>query len=213
MAPRVRQPSWDIDRRGALLRTKAGGWTHERHEPCNLIVLHGTVSNDFPGIVDIRGVMDYWASPAAGGMAHVVVDREANTGYAVDIGRTAPHVGSPENGNSVGIEIVSMEHLWDKLSYWTARSKQLHEVARVMAWMMHVYPVIRPRVASFAKNGDVLRPGVTTHRRLSDLGLSTGHTDPGPAFPLATVISMAGWYLDHGWEDGVFTGVVPGKLP
>lgn len=197
-------PNVKIDARAEIMeaRRRLGSLIpRARVGALELGVLHGTVSSDVPGPRDLQGIIDYWKTKNAGGLAHAIVDLEGNSAFTVDTAFRAPHVGTM-NGVSVGIEIVSNVG-WLSRLYWRPRTVQLHETARWIAGINLVYglPI---REAVVTKAGDVTTTGWTTHRVLGQLGLGTDHTDPGPFFPMRKVLEIARWYRANGWEDGTF---------
>ncbi len=187
-----------IDARGSLSTIPFNRNGKPRHTPLTLGVLHSTESHDYPGTRDIAGVIQWWKNPQSGGAAHLVVDSDGNAGYAVDLGKTAPHVGTM-NYCSVGIEQIGFAKF--ALKIWLLRDKQLRAVARWMAYINKNYG-LPLQEAIVTRSGKVARPGWTTHRRLGELGLGTNHTDPGAFYPFKKVLNYAKWYAAHGWTEG-----------
>lgn len=198
-------PNVKIDARREILeaRRRIGSLIpRPRVGDLKLGVFHGTVSPDYAGLKDLNGVIGYWKGPNAGGLAHMIVDKDGNSAWTVDTAFRAPHVGTM-NGPSVGLEMISTVPGWLAGIYWRFRTRQLHEVARWVAGLNKVYD-LPIQVGEVSRAGNVVREGWVTHRYLGQLGLGTDHTDPGPFFPMGKILKIAKWYRANGWEDGVF---------
>lgn len=195
--PAVHMPKIALDARGTLSTARFNRNGRTRIADLTLGVLHSTESHDYPGVKDLGGVIQWWKNPSSGGSAHVVVDKDANSAYAVSLLNTAPHVGGM-NYCSVGIEQIGYAKF--ALKTWLGRDKQLRQTARWMAYIFHEFG-LPLQEAIVTRSGNVARPGWTTHRALGALGLGTNHTDPGAFYPFKRVLNYAKWYAVHGWED------------
>lgn len=166
--------------------------------PKELVVLHETISPDYPGLADITGPARYMDS--VGLEIHCVVDADGNSGWAGDANAIYDHCaskGSKGNGNvntrSVGIEQVSKIPALPsplRLPAWLKRKRQLNVVAQWCAWL-HATEGIPLRYSDGSK------PGITTHWSVSQTyGVPHGHWDCWPKhlgghYPVLYVVSKA----------------------
>jgi len=152
------------------------------------VVLHDTESHDTAGITDVKGIYDFWVTQGLDYGAHLVIDKDGNTGMAaLGFGHEMWHVGN-FNGGSIGIEQIGFASL-TKLVWSRSHQKQLIKVARWLAWIHHVHGV--PLTHSLQ--------GVCTHADVGAAGIDTsGHTDPGTNYPLRTVLWLANRYVRRG---------------
>jgi len=179
MKGRVRRPRVDLYALGRIA-------THGRHVP-QRVVLHDTESHDSAGIRDLEGICNYWQHSTPGYGAHVIVDKDANSAFCADPNQICWHVQGRNTG-AVGIEIVGFAKFSPSL--WFARPRQLHKVARWMAYLNLEYNIpLRPSP----------QHGVTTHREQSRL-YGGSHYDPGIFFPFNYVLRLAQNYRKEGWR-------------
>jgi len=182
-------------------------WTHGPQHPVR-VVLHDTESHDTSGITDISGIFSFWhtqknpdGSFAEYG-AHFVVDGDGNVGRGGDPDQLQWHVGGLNTG-SIGIEQIGFASL-TRLIWKRKRRKQLYAVARILAWAHGEYGIplkVQP---------DPRTPGITTHRLVGEAGIDTsGHTDPGPGYPLGFVVTLAKMMQRIGYRKTV--AATPGK--
>ena len=139
-----------------------------------VIVLHSTEGG-------YQGSIAWLCNPAAQASAHIVIGKDGSTTRLVEDAAKAWHVAN-DNPFTLGIEQEGKA----SQSSWPAA--QLRETAKWIAWWSKKYGI--PITHSTSK-------GVCRH---SDLGAAGGgHHDPGKAYPLAKVLSMARNYREHGW--------------
>jgi len=182
-------------------------WVHGTQRPVR-IVLHDTESHDTVGIADIRGVFHFWHTQRnpdgtlAQFGAHFVVDKAGHVGRGADPTQIQWHVTNLNTG-SIGIEQIGIA-TFPNLLWRRQRRKQLYAVARIIAWAHGRYGIpMRVR-------RDPRLPGVTTHRRVGIAGIDpSGHTDPGPHYPLHLVIFLARMIQRIGFKRTV--AATPGK--
>ena len=155
------------------------------------IVLHDTESHDTAGITDIAGIYNFWVSQGLGYGAQFIVDKDGNIGQGGTVHQEMWHVGN-YNGGSVGIEQIGFA------SYTEAEWKhenlaQLIKVSRLIAWMHKEYAI--------PIQHDI-NAGVCTHADVGHAGIDpSGHTDPGPNYPLTMVLWLAQRYVTlGGWS-------------
>ena len=177
---------------------------HGRHAK-DMVVLHETVSPDYPGFADILGVARYM--PRNGLGIHGIVDGEGN--FAWDVyGDTHVlyHAASGHGGvntRSIGIEQVSrvMVQFPDKQrrwEWWWQREAQIDKVAKVLAYLHRIHAI--PLVYSLGR-----APGVTTHWQVSKtFDVPGGHQDCHPRhlggyYPALRVIHRAQYFYRRGY--------------
>jgi hypothetical protein len=176
---KVRRPRVDLDARGRIA-------THGNHHPVR-VVLHDTESHDGAGLRDLAGIVQFWQRQNLGYGAHVIVDKDANSALCANGDRICWHT-SRRNTGSIGIEIIGFARFSPSL--WFARPKQLHKVARWLAYYNFEYGI--PLRAS-------PQHGITTHREQSKL-YGGSHWDPGFFFPFNYVLRLARKYRKEGWR-------------
>ncbi len=172
-----------------------------------LIVLHETVSPDYPGWADVKQTSQYLDNKDYG--IHGVVDLEGNKAFAIGLGRAIfYHTQSGSclvNTRGIGIELVSRVMLvdpdnTDRWNIWIKRTKQIDETAKLVATIarFHGIPL---QIAS----GLPLSSGVTTHWQVTkNCGIQGGHVDCWPRhlggyFPLRRVVAKAQMYQKLGY--------------
>lgn len=188
----VKMPSVQVDLRPYFHEESRGGTRK------SLIVLHETVSPDYPGLLDIKGPARYMDS--IGLEVHGIIDAEANSAWCYDSTAIYDHALSRGtrgdgrvNSRSVGFELVSRipgmpSRL--RLPAWRARTKQLDKVAHWCAWLHETEGIP-------LEYSDSSEPGVTTHWSVSQRwGVPHGHWDCRPAhlgghFPVLYVVQKA----------------------
>lgn len=178
MPKSVRRPRVDLDARG---RIATHGWQTPRR-----VVLHDTESHDAAGIRDLGGICGFWQRQGRGYGAHVIVDKDANSALCAEANQICWHVAN-RNTHAVGIEIVGFASF--SPNFWFLRPRQLHKVARWLAFYNHQYGI--PLVADPER-------GITTHRQQSKL-YGGDHYDPGIFFPFNYVLKQAQVYRQEGW--------------
>lgn len=161
----------------------------------SLIVLHDTESHDIPGTTDLAGIGSWFDNPAAQASAHICVDGQGFTGRYVPDSEKAWHVGN-FNSASLGIEQVGQASM--SKGTWLKRINQQRTVAKWIAYWSKTYniPIQRATLVS----GVVRKPGIATHADCSQHGAGTDHTDPGPNYPVGTVLGLARFYRRFGWR-------------
>lgn len=193
---RVTRPPVDVDARGTLSTARFDRNGSPRNHPLELGVIHDTESGDLKGVGDINGVIQWWRNPASGGAAPLVIDAEGNSGLTGRLDYKMPHVGH-FNYNSIGIELIGRATFSRLL--WLGRDKQLHRAARWMAWINKSQGLPLERGKIDPKTREVLVKGWMMHRDFR--GLGTDHSDPGPFFPMESLLGMARWYRKYGWVE------------
>lgn len=177
------------------VRAKAD--THGTQKPVR-VVLHDTESHDAAGITDIQGVYNFWIGQGLGYGAHFVVDASGNVGQGADCDQVCWHVGN-YNGGSVGIEQIGFA-AFPARAWKVGHLKQLVKVARLLAWLHQKYgiPLTHMTLAEIRASGG----GVCTHADVGAAGIDpSGHTDPGPNYPLKMVLWLANRYVRlGGWS-------------
>lgn len=162
-----------------------------------LVVLHETVSPDYPGFADILSVARYMPSQGYG--IHGIIDGEGYLGWAMGLRdsvlyHTASNGGSV-NTKSIGIELVSRVMLdkpdrQSRFQWWWNRDKQIEKLAQVLAFISRADGI--PLVYS-----DGVADGITTHWQVTQTyKVPGGHTDCWPAhlggyFPVNRIIWRA----------------------
>lgn len=150
-----------------------------------LITIHSTEGANLPGLVDLKGLGNWFDNPAAQASSHIGIDQEANSARFV---RDADKAWTQAYYNPwcLSIENVGQANQtkWSDLLY--------KENARWIAYWCH-YHGIRCYKGSVSSNGQILKSGVIRHSDLGNLG--GGHHDPGSSFDLGRVMEMARKYL------------------
>jgi len=178
------------------------------HADKSLIVLHETVSPNYPGLADLIQTSNYLDSKGLG--VHGVTDIDGNLAWAVGERRAILyHAASGEgrvNTRSIGIEQVSrvMLDLPDNYSRWRkwwGQGKQIDILAQLLAFLSHTEGIpLRYSNASV--------PGITSHWDVSrTYNVPGGHWDCWPKhrggyYPILRVIDEAvkyhrKWYAEE----------------
>ena len=181
---KVREPRIDYDGRHLVD-------AHWRHTP-RRIVIHDTEGLDAPGIRDLQGLAEFFKRQGLGYGYHVAVDATGLSARLVDDRFMAWHVQG-QNTDSLGVSMIAQAR-FPRVT-WLSRPRQLHKVARWLAWWHVEYGI--PLTIVRELGGE----GVLTHRIASQLDGAGGsdHSDPGPDFPLLMVLYLARRYAKRGW--------------
>lgn len=173
---RVRRPLVQLDAQGRVQ-------SHGAHTPLRGI-WHTTESHDAPSIRDLEGIVSFWQRQKKGYGAHVIIDKSGNSALCVPPEKIAWHTGSRNTG-SIGIELIGFARFVPKV--WFVRRRQLHKLARWMAWLNLAYDI--PLVFDVERgwSGHVDQP-------------NQDHWDPGPGFPRKHVLRLAVKYRSEGWS-------------
>lgn len=125
---------------------------------------------------------------------HYVVGPDAIC-QGTDEDTIAWHCGN-SNPGTIGIEQCGFASLTTAQWLDPEGVRQLDNLARLMADISARRPLIRLRWLSDAEclhalDNKTSPGGWTTHRQLSAIGRSTGHTDPGPNYPADQLMTTA----------------------
>ncbi len=177
---------------------------HGRH-PKDMVVLHETVSPDYPGFADVLGVARYL--PAQGYGIHGIVDSEGNLAWDV-YGDTHVLYHTASNGGGVNTRSIGIEQISNVMIqypdqqrrwvWWWQRNRQLDKVAKVLAYLQrtHAIPL---------QYSDGRAPGVTTHWSVTKTyGVAGGHVDCWPRhlggyYPALRLLRRAQYYAKRGY--------------
>ena len=170
---RIRRPSIEVEDHVT---------THGPQRPVR-IILHSTESNDAPGLSDIRGIFNFWRAQGRGYGAHLVIDKDGNTGRGA---KAAAIVWATYGANTGSYQIEMIGYARFSLRDWYRRRKQMDKVAKWCAYQCRRHG-IRPY-------HDPVR-GIAMHR---DFPAGT-HTDPGPHFPIRRFCRRVRRYMRNGW--------------
>ncbi len=181
---KVREPRIQYDGRQLVQ-------SHGPHSP-KRIVIHDTEGLDAPGLRDLQGLAAFFQSQGLGYGYHVAVDAQGNSSRMVDDHLIAWHVQG-QNTDSLGVSMVAQARFTKE--QWWARPRQLHKVARWLAYWSKQYEIPLTICREFRG------VGVLTHAIASQLDGAGGsdHTDPGGNFPLMFVLYQARLYRRLGW--------------
>jgi hypothetical protein len=162
-----------------------------------LIVLHETVSPDYPGWSDVKSISNYLDSKDWG--IHGIVDLEGHVAWAYGQGNALVYHTASNGGNvntrGIGIELISKVMLTakdntERWKIWWGRNKQIEATAQLLAWIAKTHDI--PLIVS-----DGSKPGVTTHWQVTKrYGVAGGHVDCWPRhlggyFPLLRIVARA----------------------
>lgn len=175
----------------------------------DMLVFHETVSPDYRGWADIKGVSEYLGKEDYG--IHGIVDLEGNKAWASGQGKAifyhTASAGRLGNGNvntrAIGVELISrvMLDYPDNLHRWRAwwkRVDEIEEAAKLGAWITRTHNI--PLVLS-----DGSKPGITTHWQVSKhYDVPGGHTDCWPKhlggyFPEIRLLNRIIYYRGKGY--------------
>lgn len=172
---KLRKPTIQSDRR------KQGN-THGKIDP-KVIILHSTESHDRPGITDVAGVQIYLENTEDQLGIHFVVDKVGNVGQSANTNDLVYHARGA-NSFAIGIEMIGFAKF--SLKQWYLRRKQLHKVAKLLAWASKKHGIPLERSTTH---------GIALHRDYP----AGGHWDPGYNFPINRVLKIAAKYRVNGW--------------
>ena len=157
-----------------------------------LIVIHCTDEPSHPGMA--MSTANYFASPTAGGSAHLVVDSAPTlvrclSDNIVPVGAASD---SHDSANKRGLHIEFCGQARFTRAQWLAMDAELScGAAAIGAWARHYGIPITLLSAVALRDGAI---GVTTHAALTAAFGITGasaHLDPGPGFPIDVVLARA----------------------
>lgn len=178
---------------------------HDRTKDKDIIVLHETVSPDYVGWKDIRGVSEYLDNKDYG--IHGITDKEGHIAWAYNCGTcTFYHTASGAgfiNTRGIGIELVSNIMLTEKdntkrWQWWWSRNAQIDATAQLIAWISRTHKI--PLVYTVGR-----KPGITTHWQITQtFNVVGGHVDCWPRhlggyFPVQRIIARAAFYKSKGY--------------
>lgn len=175
----MRQPRVDYDALGKVS-------IHGAHQHPTFGVWHSTESHEAAGIRDLQGIVGYWQHSTPGLGAHIIIDRDGHSAYCARPTQTTWAVQNHNTGG-VHIELVGFAKFAPKT--WFLRRKQLHKLARWMAWLNLEYNI--PLRFSTAH-------GWSRHLDQSR-AYGGSHWDPGFGFPRKFVLRLAQSYRAEGW--------------
>lgn len=169
-----------------VYRRQARWYTPGRIKPVRLIVLHdpeAPQADRFP-----QSLGDYFATTDRKASAHAGAG-PSGVGRYVDDGDTA-FGAAKANADGLHLEIAGYA-AYTRMQWLSSGTGMptLHNAAdQVAEWCrLHAIPASL-LVASQIADGHTR--GITTHRTISDVWPSTGHTDPGPEFPLDVLVNL-----------------------
>jgi len=175
------------------------------------VVLHETVSPQYPGWKDIKQTSEYLDAKDYG--IHGITDNDGNIAWAYNLGRAIFwHTASnnhPANTNYMGIEQISRvmldyKSMAARAKAWLHMDKEINATAKLIACVARAHDW---GIKGIVDNpGDVSKPGVTTHYEVTKFyGVSGGHVDCWPVhkggyYPKGMVITLARRYYRLGWR-------------
>lgn len=171
--------------RRPLVQYDARGYvdTHGHHTPAR-IVIHTTESHDYPGLVDIKGIVDYWARAGDGLGAHIIIDADGNSAVCGNPDQIMWAVAGRNTG-SVHIELIGRARFIP--TTWWLRLRQLNKAAKWCAWLNLEYGI----PLRFGRDR-----GISGHRHQPH----QTHWDPGTFFPFKYLIAKAVLFRRKGWQ-------------
>lgn len=149
-----------------------------------LIVVHSTESDNINGSSrDLVNMAGYLSRASVQASSHVIIDADGNSARLVADGEKA---WTQANLNPHCLSIEQIGRASQKS--WTR--DELREAARWIAFWSKKWGI--PIRKGKTSGTTVLRSGVVRH---SDLGAAGGsHHDPGPGYPLESVLNLAKFY-------------------
>jgi len=141
----------------------------------------------------------YFQTAAAGGSAHLCVDVDSIVQSVPFAMKAAGARGAPYRGKTVNDYAVHFEHAgyarqtaadWAddysvKMLFWSA-------IAAAEVCKTYAIPTVALTVGQLRGGA----AGITTHRDVSAaFNVPGGHTDPGPAFPMAGYVANVAYWL------------------
>jgi hypothetical protein len=185
------------------------GGAHGQHAK-DQVVLHETVSPNYPGLADIESVSHYLGT--VGYAIHGITDNDGNIAWALGCGNDifwhcagGDNVHGWTNDRSIGIEqisrvMVDFKTVNAEIAAWAAMAKEIDATAKLLAAIVEAHPDI-PLVRSRG-----MMPGITTHWDVTHaFQIYGGHTDGWPIgeggyYPLDHVIALAREYRTQGYH-------------
>lgn len=179
----VRRPRVDVD-----LKYPNHGVNAKKY-----VVLHQTISPDYGGVKDIAGVGDYLKH--VGYAIHCIVDKDGNSAAVSPLAERDIYWHCQGlNTQSIGVEQISYKT--GEKGYWWKRPKQLHKVARWLAYYSKRYDIPLRHDPTLKLGSGVVGHADVTYA----LNISGGHTDcQWPNYPTKFVIKLALGYRKFGW--------------
>lgn len=136
-----------------------------------------------------EGAAGWFANPASGGSAHLVVD-DGNCFRTLD-DLVIPWAAPPLNQAGYHIEQAGFSR-WSRLK-WLAHLATIRRAAYKGALRCKRYGI--PTVYVDAAGLKAGRKGVTTHLQISLAFHESDHSDPGTGYPLTTFMWLLRWYM------------------
>ncbi len=176
------------------------------------VVLHETVSPQYPGWQDVISISNYLDNKDYG--IHGITDNDGNIGWAFGLGKAVfYHTASQgskgygyANTNYIGIEQISRVMLdygdrTSRIRAWLRMDKEINATAKLIACLAraHGFPIV-------SNPGNTSLPGITTHWEVTNYyGVPGGHVDCHPStrggyFPKRMIIQRAKEYYALGWK-------------
>lgn len=178
----VRRPRVDV----------ALNYASHGHSPKNLIVLHETISPDYPGLKDLIGVGGYLGHVGYG--IHVITDAEGNSAAVLPREETAIYYHAASGTLEANTRGIGIEQIGYTTSNWWKRARQLNKTARWCAYLgkQHNIPMVYDPTC---------KTGICGHADVTRAGrVPGGHTDcTYPAYPTKFVAQLARNYRRFGW--------------
>jgi N-acetylmuramoyl-L-alanine amidase len=146
-----------------------------------LIVIHTA-----EGARTIESLGSFFANPGSGVSSHAGADDKANT--VGEYVKRANKAWTQGNANPVAVALELCAFAAWSPAEWAAHPNMLANCAAWIAEEAAAFgiPIVRLSASQAQSNG----VGVCSHQDLGSWG--GGHTDPGPSFPWADVLAMAG---------------------
>lgn len=172
----------------------------------NLIVLHETVSPQYKGLGDIKGVSVYLGKEGYG--IHGITDNDGNIAWAKGQGKAILYHTASGNGRvnerGIGIEQISRVMLdfrdrSTQILAWLHMDKEINATAKLIACISraHSIPIVDSRGP---------KPGITTHYEITqNYKIVGGHVDCWPThlggyYPKHKIITLAKRYYRLGYH-------------
>lgn len=138
--------------------------------------------NQLGDLIDLGGFFD---QASVGASAHLGIDMDGNDArYVPDSMKAWTQCNL--NPMALGVELLAYARYTEK--EWMVNNKRmLSTYAKWIAFWSKKYDI--PIRMAWTSGVNVIRSGVTTHKRLGASGC--GHVDPGPGFPMQYVLLLA----------------------
>jgi N-acetylmuramoyl-L-alanine amidase len=158
-------------------------WSSRNGAHPTLIVIHGTISHNQPGLADLEAIGNWFGRESTQASSHVCTDNEGNSAWYVNARDKAWHCAA-YNPMSLGIEQIlpgtsGQEitlNLYKETARWVARWSKQFKI---------------PIQIGSVSNGRVTRAGVVRHSGLGVLG--GNHNDPG-MYDMNRMLQLARFY-------------------